>query len=95
MNTSFKSFALGGSSQHPAHWKPYRLKEYWNALPVMLAAIGETFALRMPPKIIYLHVRVFGFYQFTQSLSLPNSENFWIITEADRSSTCVLLPSNY
>jgi hypothetical protein len=25
----------------------------------------------------------------------PNSEKFWIITEADRSSTCVLLPSNY
>lgn len=25
----------------------------------------------------------------------PDSEKFWIITEADRSSTCVLLPSNY
>ena len=25
----------------------------------------------------------------------PNSEKFWIITEADRSSTCILLPENY
>jgi len=26
---------------------------------------------------------------------LPSGEKIWIITEADRSSTCVLLPSDY
>jgi hypothetical protein len=32
----------------------------------MLAAIGETFAPKMPPKIICLLVRVFGFYPFIE-----------------------------
>ena len=27
--------------------------------------------------------------------SLSNGERIWIITEADRSSTCILLPSEY
>ena len=27
--------------------------------------------------------------------TLPNGEKLWIISEADRSSTCVLLPSDY
>lgn len=29
------------------------------------------------------------------SYKLPNGETLWIITEADRSSTCLLLPSEY
>lgn len=34
-------------------------------------------------------LRVFSVYP------LPTGETIWIITEADRSSTCVLLPSEY
>jgi hypothetical protein len=37
--------------------------------------------------------RILSVYPIVESD--PNSEKFWIITEADRSSTCVLLPSNY
>jgi hypothetical protein len=33
--------------------------------------------------------RVLSFY------TLPNGKKIWIISEADRSSTCVLLPSDY
>ena len=33
--------------------------------------------------------RIFSAYQ------LPSGERVWVITEADRSSTCVLLPSEY
>ena len=33
--------------------------------------------------------RVFSVYQ------MADDSRFWIITEADRSSTCVLLPSDY
>ncbi len=33
--------------------------------------------------------RVFSVYQ------MDDDNRFWIITEADRSSTCVLLPSDY
>lgn len=29
------------------------------------------------------------------SYPLPNGERVWVITEADRSSTCILLPSEY
>jgi hypothetical protein len=29
------------------------------------------------------------------SYKLPNGEKLWIITEADRSSTCILLPEEY
>ena len=29
------------------------------------------------------------------SYPLPSGERVWIITEADRSSTCILLPSEY
>lgn len=34
-------------------------------------------------------LRVFSVYV------LPNGEKVWVITEADRASTCVLLPSEY
>jgi hypothetical protein len=37
--------------------------------------------------------RILSVYSIVESD--PKSEKFWIITEADRSSTCVLLPSNY
>lgn len=37
--------------------------------------------------------RILSVYLLDESDS--NSEKFWIITEADRSSTCILLPSNY
>ena len=29
------------------------------------------------------------------SYVLPNDEKIWVLTEADRSSTCVLLPTDY
>ena len=35
-----------------------------------------------------------GFRVFS-SYPLPGGERIWIITEADRSSTCILLPSEY
>ena len=43
--------------------------------------------------------RIFSAYRVFVDPSLGQSddagEKFWIITEADRSSTCVLLPSEY
>ena len=35
------------------------------------------------------HLRVMSSYP------LPSGERVWIVTEADRSSTCILLPSEY
>lgn len=37
---------------------------------------------------IQKHTRVFSSYKF-------DDEGIWIITEADRSSTCILLPEDY
>ena len=34
-------------------------------------------------------------FRVMSSYSLPTGERVWIITEADRSSTCILLPSEY
>ncbi len=40
--------------------------------------------------------RLFSAYDLTrQGTAGPCTERIWIITEADRSSTCVLLPSEY
>lgn len=34
-------------------------------------------------------------FRVLSSYPLPSGERVWIITEADRSSTCILLPSEY
>lgn len=34
-------------------------------------------------------------FRILSSYTLGNSERIWIITEGDRSSTCLLLPSEY
>jgi hypothetical protein len=34
-------------------------------------------------------------FRVLSSYPLPSGERIWIITEADRSSTCILLPSEY
>ena len=34
-------------------------------------------------------------FRVLSSYPLPGGERIWIITEADRSSTCILLPSEY
>jgi hypothetical protein len=34
-------------------------------------------------------------FRVLSSYPLPGGERVWIITEADRSSTCILLPSEY
>ena len=34
-------------------------------------------------------------FRILSSYALGNGEKIWIITEADRSSTCLLLPSEY
>jgi hypothetical protein len=34
-------------------------------------------------------------YRLLSSYNLPSGERIWIITETDRSSTCILLPSEY
>jgi hypothetical protein len=34
-------------------------------------------------------------FRVLSSYPLPGGERVWVITEADRSSTCVLLPSEY
>ena len=34
-------------------------------------------------------------YRVLSSYPLPSGERVWILTEADRSSTCILLPSEY
>jgi hypothetical protein len=36
----------------------------------------------------------YGFRVFS-SYPLPNGERIWILTEADRSSTCLILPREY
>jgi hypothetical protein len=34
-------------------------------------------------------------FRILSNYTLPNRERVWVITEADRSSTCILLPSEY
>ena len=34
-------------------------------------------------------------FRVLSSYTLSNGERVWVITEADRSSTCILLPSEY
>ena len=34
-------------------------------------------------------------FRLLSSYPLPSGERIWVITEADRSSTCILLPSEY
>ena len=34
-------------------------------------------------------------WRILSAYTLPNGTKVWIITEADRSSTCILLPSEY
>lgn len=34
-------------------------------------------------------------FRVLSSYRLPSGERVWLITEADRSSTCILLPSEY
>lgn len=34
-------------------------------------------------------------FRLLSAYTLPTSHRIWIITEADRSSTCILLPEEY
>jgi len=96
MNTSFKSFALGkivGTPDALAAVTPERILEClarhargdWGEVCAEDAAENNLSSRE--------GFRILSVYLIDESD--PNSEKFWIITEADRSSTCVLLPSNY
>ena len=96
MNISFKSFALGkivGTPDALAAVKPERILEClarhargdWGDVCAEDAAENNLSSRE--------GFRILSVYLIDESD--PSSEKFWIITEADRSSTCILLPSNY
>jgi len=96
MNTAFKPFPLGrivGTPDALAAVKPERILEClarhargdWGDVCAEDAAENNLSSRE--------GFRILSVYLIDESD--PNSEKFWIITEADRSSTCVLLPSNY
>jgi hypothetical protein len=96
MNTSFKSFALGkivGTPDALAAVKPERILEC--LARHARGDYGDVCAEDAAENNLSSRegFRILSVYRI--DASDPNSEKFWIITKADRSSTCVLLPSNY
>jgi hypothetical protein len=73
---------LAGAGEHPAELLARHQSGDWGEVPPQDARENEVSVLR--------GFRVLSCYQDGKG-----SEKVWIITEADRSSTCILLPEEY
>ena len=72
---------LGGLEVSPTELLERHASGDWGDIPTEDARENE-YALSRDLRIL-------------SSYPLPTGERVWIITEADRSSTCILLPSEY
>ncbi len=96
MNTKFKLFALGQIVATPDALAAIKLERISECLTRHARGDwGDVCAEDAAENNLSSRegFRILSVYPIDESH--PDSEKFWIITEADRSSTCVLLPSNY
>jgi hypothetical protein len=73
--------AIGGGGQEPAEFLSRHAAGHWGDVSQEDAAANDR-ALREVERIL-------------SACTLRDGTRIWIITEADRSSTCILLPEEY